>query len=185
MITSRNKYNDQKQRHHNYSGEGFTLVETLVAIAILLLAVTGPLMLSRNTLSTGIHTQGGTTAQYLAEDAVEYVKAVRANNRKAGNDWLAGLDPCINDSCTIDTTKVETDSSAINDCGGSCPPLRFNTATAQYGYDSGWDESPYTRSVSIEEFTGNDHEVFLTVTVDWNFQGRSRSLTVKRLLFKL
>lgn len=183
MTTLRYTYKDQEQRCRNYSGGGFTLVETLVAISILLLAVTGPLMLSRNSLSTGIHSQGGTTAQYLAEDAVEYVKAVRGNNRKAGNDWLDGLDPCMTGSCIIDTTESETDSSAITDCGGSCPALRFNSATAQYGYDSSWEESPYTRSISIDEH--NSNEVMLTITVDWDFKGRSKTLTVNRLLFEL
>ena len=57
--------------------DGFTMVETLVAISILTIAVIGPLGIISQALHTSYYTRNQMTAYYLAQEAIEYVKNER------------------------------------------------------------------------------------------------------------
>jgi type II secretory pathway pseudopilin PulG len=114
---------------------GFTLVEALVAISILMIAIASPMTLAQKGLSTATLSKDQMIASFLAQDAIEAVKNIRdqiAVSLPQGNDWLAGngtefLAPCIckeGDNCnfdvspfifcTIDTTGAWTsDSNSI------------------------------------------------------------------------
>lgn len=160
---------------------GFTLIETLVAIAILMVAVTGPLVLSQQNLSTGIQVQGSLAAQLLAEDAMEFVKSTRDQNISAGDDWLQGLSPCGNQhGCRVDTGN--DGGSAVSGCGANCEALRYDPSTNRYGYDSDWEITDYVRRVYVDE-TVNNREAEVTVEVSWSVQGRTQTITVTRLFF--
>jgi prepilin-type N-terminal cleavage/methylation domain-containing protein len=97
---------------------GFTLVETLVAIAILMIAIAGPLTVAEKGLSAAIYARNQLMASYLAQDAMESIKNIVDSNElaKAKDNttlWLNGLSnySCISSSdspanfCTIDTTS--------------------------------------------------------------------------------
>lgn len=114
---------------------GFTLIEALVAIAVLMVAITGPMVLAQKSLSSADLSKDQTTASFLAQDAIEDVLNIRdtiAVSQTTGS-WLTGptsqgfLAPCICigaacnfDSkapqfCNIDTTFLShwDDSLAI------------------------------------------------------------------------
>ena len=108
-----------KTKKYNFSDDrGFTIMETLVAIFILLLAITGPMVFSQSALRAAFQSRDQITAFYLAQDAIEFVKNKRDDNvllgktgfnNGAGDYWLDGLDECITSGvddfgCTIDTT---------------------------------------------------------------------------------
>lgn len=63
---------------------GFTLLETIVAIAILSLAITGPMIISEKGIDTSIYARDQVTAFYLAQEAVEYIRNIRDTNRING-----------------------------------------------------------------------------------------------------
>ena len=65
---------------NNINIKGFTLVETLVAISILMIAIVGPMTIAQNGLSSSIYAREQFIAQFLAQDALEYVRNVRDNN---------------------------------------------------------------------------------------------------------
>src|SRR4051812_13810349 len=50
----------------------FTLVESMVAISILALAVTGPMIIAQKGIGSAIYAKDQITAFYLAQEAVEY-----------------------------------------------------------------------------------------------------------------
>ncbi len=125
---------------------GFTLVETLVAITVLLLSIAAPLTIAARSLFSAYYARDQITAYYLAEEAIEYVKNARdttflndvlnssvpvANN----TDWLLGLHDCIDNGvgfvgCYVDSTKPfdpyhSTDAVQSCTAGGltDCPPI--------------------------------------------------------------
>jgi len=147
---------------------GFTLVETLVAIAILLLAVAAPLSLATKSLNSSALSKQQITASFLAQEAMEFIRNVRDENVLKDSNWLSNhISKCYgSDGCTVDPTDSGT--TKIKACNGSCPLLRYNELTGVYNHSSlsGTADSIYTRTIKIIEIDSNK-EIAVKVTVSW------------------
>ncbi len=151
---------------------GFTIIETLVAISILLLSIGGPIFAVSSAVSSAVYARDQITAFYLAQDAVEYVRGMRDDNALAQGDWadfLAELPASCTGSgsgqCAIDTTGI---GSPFSTCSGACLPLGYAASTGLYQYSSGV-ASIFTRSVKFADPNPGDlnHEIRVQVTVSW------------------
>ncbi len=197
----------------NIKNKGFTLVETLVAIAILSLAITGPMVIAEKGVSSSIYARDEVTAFYLAQEAVEYVRNVRDTNRIAGygSDWLLQFTAanCIDNGsgqrCQINAIEdfdvPSRESEAISECntlpqqGGVdvCQPVEFDSNPSRnlYGYPevdtSGdtWTPTQFTRTVDIKKEPSNSNEAVITVTVSWqtNIFTPIESFTISEHIF--
>ena len=115
---------------------GFTLIETLIAITVLLLSITAPLHIASQALFSAFYARDEITAYYLAEEAIEYIKNSRDTRFLADvfdsggaviNDdaWLVGLEDCIEDPitgrkrCTVDATLAFMGGNAVGPCPDS------------------------------------------------------------------
>jgi len=163
---------------------GFTLIETLVAVLLLVSAIAGPLTLAAKGLSAALIARDQMVAFYLAQDAVEYVRYVRDSNKlsSAPSGWLAGLSLCIGTSgCTIDPT-----SGTIAACGTSCPYLlKYDDGANHkyFTYDSQGTQTPqrFLRTITLASPAGGGGtEEILTVSVSWRAQsGVTRAIVVR------
>lgn len=149
----------------------FTLVETLLAVTILVISMSGPLTIAAKSLNSALFAKDQITAFYLAQESVEYLRNVRDINALNGrssadpssaNYWLTGISHCINVQCTVQPTGASI-ASAIVACGGECAPLKYDSATGFYGYSSG-EESQFTRYVTLEKVTDNEYSIISTVS---------------------
>jgi prepilin-type N-terminal cleavage/methylation domain-containing protein len=170
---------------------GFTLIEALVAISILLLAVTAPLMSAFIGITSTDLVRDRTVASFLAEDAAEYVITYKDQNALEGNVWLNGFDSCDkpNSWCQIDTLE-----NTIQACPntGVCQLLGINQTTGQYGYGSGanWQQTKFTRSVHIDSKAGKpslgDDEALVTIDVTWkSSSGKTNTVEIKVNIFNI
>lgn len=158
--------------------QGFTLVETLVAIFVLTLSITGPLFIAQQSFSSANTARDRTTAAFLAQEAIEYVRSVRDHNYLSNeSNWLNDLGPCVSGQCTVDTS-VSTYPS-ISSCGSACPVLR-QTSTGLFGYQSG-EDTRFRRTVSITQV--QPHEILVSVSVSWVYKGTTRTFSVEERLF--
>ncbi|NBD73688.1 prepilin-type N-terminal cleavage/methylation domain-containing protein [Patescibacteria group bacterium] len=165
---------------------GFTLVETLIAIAILTITITGLLTVMARMLSLGFLTEDELTASFLASDAVEFVKSVRDTdyiNDVSITDGASGFQSlfggCFSGThCELDTT----DGTVAGTCGGHSSCSRLSTDGTLYGRGFGTD-SPYRRSITLEDIGG--YEYRLIVEVSWQGQQGTRSVTHERLFYDL
>lgn len=171
--------------------KGFTLVEAMVAIAILSLAVTGPLVIAQKGIDSAIYSRDQVTAFNLAQEAVEYIRNIRDSNRIAGSAWLTGLSNCLVSQnagrpCRIDAQYTDTsDPSAVAACPtGSCAALSFDPSSGLYGYTSGWTPTAFTREIVIDD-TVSSKEASLSVTIRWNTNlfSPQRTFTVREYIF--
>src|SRR3989344_5895019 len=170
---------------------GFTLVETLVGISILLMAVVAPLVLITSNITAVFSVKDKITALYLAEDAVDYVKyKIDTNFNKGDTNWLAGIDPwCINgNSCEVDS---------YNDNVGlyTGTVLKFNSNTTSptsgvYGYTSSWQDSKFRRIVTVANASQDPNpntplpdEVIITATILWQDHGVEKQTTISEHAF--
>jgi len=96
--------------------KGFTLIETFVAITILIISIVGPLTLVMKSLSISKTTKAQITAMYLAQDGMEYVRNIRDENILTGNNWLLGLGDCVGvgAKCIVETSDHRNVDSCFN-----------------------------------------------------------------------
>ncbi len=161
---------------------GFTLIETLVAISVLLLSLAGPLAIASNALQSAHYARDEVTAYYLAQEGIEYVRAIRDQNYLSGSPWLTGLDEssaasCIDTPCIVDMTEFDH-----AECGAGCPPLQLSDIGELYNQSTG-ESSIYTRTLTITRVDGGDEEVVVTVSMTWVSKNLNRSFQLTEHLF--
>lgn len=190
-----------KQRNNN--SKGFTILETLVAISILLISIVGPLTVAEKGLVAASTAQDQMTATYLAEDLLEFVRDVRDNYIVANNSsWLAGsvdLSSCntVNSKCDFDT-KVQSPSAPVF---ATCNVTALNLCTLYlapsgsinyYTPDSTLNatSSRFSRSFTItplnESVAGNAEtaaSAVITVNVAWKTGGISNEVVLQDVIF--
>lgn len=176
----------QKQKNIKKDTQGgFTILETLVAVFILVLSLTGPLVFAQNGLRTARLARDQVTGYLLAQDVIESIKNVRDQNGLTNQEyWLSGLESCIGDgtSCSIDTTF---DSLAINSCGGGvCPKLKFDPATGQYS-NTGPQDSVFSRTIYLREIEP-EREMQIVVRIDFESLAiaGTKTITVHENIYK-
>jgi type II secretory pathway pseudopilin PulG len=170
----------------------FTLVEAMVAISILAISVTAPLIIAQKGIGSAIYAKDQITAFYLAQEAVEYIRNMRDTNRITGaSSWLNGLSLCLEtgagERCTIDAQYTDpfTSPDAIKSCpSGLCPVLLFDSTNILYGYGSGWTPTKFTRTVYVDNRTSSK-EAAISVTISWNTNlfSPTRTFTIKEYIF--
>ena len=172
---------------------GFTLIETLVAIALLTMTIVLPFFAIQRTLVATAISMDELVATALAQEALEYVHGVRDNNYLAGRtgaNWLygvmatplAGSANCETPNrCTIDATRTVL-SDAVFECpSNNCNnyPLYLSDTNLYTQVDTG-NRTPYVRHIQVREIEA-DKVVEITVTVTWSYHG-TRSIQIKDVL---
>ena len=125
----------------NNTKKGFSLIESLIAIAVLLLAIIGPFTIATKGLIAANFARDQVTAFYLAQEAAELIRSKRDNNALSGDTWTDGLTKCFNKECTIDATKNIDSNNALSVCGSKCPVLQQSPSSKLFGYSNNWDDT--------------------------------------------
>lgn len=161
-------------------------METLVAISLLLLAITGPMVFAQNGLRAAFQSRDQVTAFNLAQDAIEFIKNRRDHNilNATSDQWLANVyDECESGSiprdggCSIDTstsdgTVIQCSFASENDTG--ClgkdsegledVPLKIDE-DGVFGHTG--DDSIFARTVFVDTVGMGEDEARVTVLVRW------------------
>lgn len=174
--------------------KGFTVLETIIAIAVVSLAIAGATSAVRTGLVGTSIAKEQVKAFYLAQEAIEILRNKRDGNILSNlygtptSSWLQGIagdgDPCGQQRvCTVDATTLGLSNAG---CTGwdSCPYLTQNSTTFLYGYDPSWITTPYRREVQIECAGPCDAatEVAVSVQVSWSHGTTQRSFKTKTIL---
>jgi prepilin-type N-terminal cleavage/methylation domain-containing protein len=173
--------------------KGFTLVETMVAISILMLAILGPLSIASSGLRNSLFAKDQVTAYYLAQEGIEYVRYIRDDNylQSSGN-WLDGLEDCTGTyGCAIDTGKwFGSNNSVIRLCqliGCSDYNILYKDfSTKYYTHQTGGGNTatPFSRIVKVEETT-DEKEIKVTSTVTWQSGVGQKSFELTENVFNI
>ncbi len=171
---------------------GFSLVETLVAITILLIVVTGPLTISMSTARSTSFASEQVQAFFLAQEGAELAQKARDELLLEGiddtppdnlwdefsNDTAGAIyENCFKTTgCGLSfkegtTAEVEDGVLTVTDCatGNNCK-LYYNESAvrSKYTYDSANAvATPFTRVVRFEKTVGADWDVKVISKVTW------------------
>jgi prepilin-type N-terminal cleavage/methylation domain-containing protein len=185
----------KKINKKDINNKGFTILETLVAISILVIAITATFTAAQSGLSSATESRDQVRAFYLAQEAIEMVRNTRDSNSllritAPATSWLTGLasqasDPCyFGKSCTVDAvTKTFTACASP----GSCANLNEDLTVADskygmYGYDVTWTPTNFNRQIDIVQTAGITGEVSVTVTMKWKVGPATRTFVVNEVL---
>lgn len=168
------------------TNRGFSFVETLIGIAILLTGISMPLILVYRSLEATSVARDQIVASYLAEEGVEYIRYIRDSNVLGGNSWLFRILPICNNSgtpCEIRDITNRYSNPQLKNCGGAtCNPVKYNTATGLFG-NAGSETTVFTRAILVVETVPN-REAKVQVTVSWQPKnGPLRTTTLEERIF--
>lgn len=161
--------------------QGFTIIETLVAVTILMIAIAGPLTIANQALTAAYDAKNQMIAANLAQETVEAVKNYKDNALSQG----ASLQNVIG---TFSGQKAMEDSDGnfnIYDCinANNC---RLYQGDDGYSYLDGDGLSPFTRYFTVSQILVNGNpstdEYLLTVTVTWNTGPITNQIQIPEIL---
>lgn len=183
---------------HN-KNKGFTLIEVLVAIFVLITAVVVPLTIGSKAFAYSNFVRDQSTASYLAQEAMEYVRLLRDNaslnpspNEGAWGDFKNSVSNCEggqnndNPGCyfAVGTDPSRTNIQLCEESPSNCPAM-FLQENGTYSYEQNNRQS-FVRTVQTHiENPGspNLERMRITVTLSWNTNGISdRSFSIVNYL---
>ncbi len=170
---------------------GFTLLETLVAVTILVIAIMAPMTIAQNALQNAIYARDQVTAFYLAQEGIEYARALRDKNIMQGNPWLqkpASTANCVSpvdlNQCVVAAGSTGCNIDFVNFCNtlcatpSGCSPLKFSTTG--YSTVGAGTVSKYTRTLTLEQITTQQYKV--KVHMDWTSGRYQRQFDLEEIL---
>ena len=162
---------------------GFTLIETIVGVAILASVLLGPVTVTTASIRRTAESSDRLTALYLAQEGTELIRIIRENNILKGAAWNEGLPD--------GDYEFDFQNSALAAGAASQPPsfigtsILFDSATGAYGYTAG-SPSKFTRKITVIAAIDNDplgipaaDQMDISVVVSWQSQADLPNKTVQ------
>lgn len=163
---------------YSSSVTGYSLIEVLVAISILMLSIVGPLTIAVKSIQSAQYARQQNTAFFLAQEGISSMNTIRNDAAISAFisgtpdtwEWVdeAGLSPCFDSTgCDIDF-RDESLINNVTDCSASASEctLQFDESFGRVVYQHVQGaETPFTRVITLEEVSSD--EVLVTSRVRW------------------
>ena len=157
---------------------GFSLVETVVATAIVLTAVVGPVSIIGDSIHKLYYAKDEIIAINLAQEAIEVVRQIRDSNMINGDTWDTGF--------TFSSYVVDVlDDPALIYCNGCDQKVYYSSADGLYRQGAVFTPTQFSRIVTIDTIGPGVDERNITATVTWTTGGDGGTISVSENIFKL
>lgn len=177
--------------------EGFTLVETLIAISIFSLSIMAVIFVVSDDIADIGYAKKKVVASYLAKEGVEYIRNLRdayvlydPESGQAGwNNFRVKIDPCdtttnSEKSCYFVDEDLFYDGTmtgiSVNACEGSCPVL-YKSPDGGYAYNIAGSVDGFRREIKTREIS--EDEIEITSEVYWNQESGVYSTSFSGVIF--
>lgn len=170
--------------------QGFTLVETLVALMILLTAVVSVISLIGDSLHKMYYARDEVLAVNLAQEGIEMVRQVRDTNMLGGSAWLTNL---ADGTYIIDVAGLLSGSAAngyVIPCAGCTQIVYLDGVKGLYRQGTGamYPATQFSRLVTISSIgltaAELNYERKVTSVVTWKTGGSTGTATASEYLFE-
>ncbi len=188
-------------RYHS-TKKGYSLIEVLIAVAILMLSIVGPMTIAVKSTQSAQYARQQNTAFFLAQEGISIVNTLRNNaglGKYIGGEadawtWIdnAALAPCkASSGCNIDFINPSllshvTSCAVLADCTLYFSPDIANRAAYQSKVKLG-EASPYRRIITLAQSPSNPDEIMVTSRVEWetNVLKGTKVVTLSTSLFNM
>ena len=164
------KKSGRMPRITNKNNDGFTLIETIVAVGIIVIGLVSALTLITNSLFYVSNIGDRLIAANLTAEGLEVVRNIRDNNWLQELPWNSGL--------ADGDYQTSYDSTVLSPYSGN--PLLFDGGSGLYNYSSGAN-TLYVRKISISNLSV--YEIRVVSTVTWQRRGITYSNSAESHLF--
>lgn len=157
--------------------EGSFLVESIVALSLVVTGILGIVVLLTRSLGLTANVSQRAVAAYLAAEGIEVTKNIidTAIATPAGRGWsfVSGLSPAF-----------EVEYNSVNPLGltggvtESRRSLQFNPADGTYSY-GGVQDTPFKRTIRVAVNPLNSDEVQVNAEVKWTVRGTEETLNLE------
>lgn len=183
---------------------GFTLVETLVAVLILTISIGGLLSLAAGGFFSVRYSRNQIIANNLLQESIEYVRNTRDSAFLQGRGWegwkaMMNVDESGNQTggsgegcfgsagCIVDPYTSE---NKIKSCGITCPNIVYYPDNGFYGYASSYPfsistpgyETSFVRSIKLTPSSTMYDQVIVNATISWQNGTSTKTITQKDLI---
>ncbi len=149
---------------------GFTLIETIVAVSIIIIGLVSALTLITNSLFYVSNINDRLVAANLTAEGLEVARNIRDNN------WLQNL--AWNNGLADGDYQAAYNSISLSSYSGNA--LLLDSGTGLYNYNSG-DATNYIRKISLANLSS--YEIRVVSTVTWQRRGITYSNSAESHLF--
>lgn len=181
-----------------HSPPGFTLVETLVAISVLLIVIVGPMTVATNSARSTSFSSEQVQAFFLAQEGLELAQKARDDLLLGSVDFTTGWDEFTDSSGAFadcyDATPcglhLQSGGPVAIDCADSADACRIffdpNNDRNRFSHDntSGADRTPFIREIEMTH-TGDEVEVISTVRWRTGPQAAEQTVVLDTYLFNI
>ena len=154
------------------NNHGFTLIEVLVASALLILMMTGALVAMNNNLRVATRIRQQLVATNLVQEGLELVRNLR------DEDWFFGSP--FGTSIPAGIWRLDWDDAVLTDASAINPTLKKDSAVGIFSYDSP-EETIFTRTIIIIDEPDGHKRV--EVDVSWPASTGGKSVNAELHLF--
>jgi len=166
--------------------KGFTIVETMVAIAIIMTAISGPMVATQKGLNAATNARDQFVAQYLAQDLIEYIYYNREKNKLNDVDWKTNLpqqsNRCDNSSvCIVDTYASNNNIDYIPSGHEDTRTKLYRTTNGFFTHNDSHTPTNFKRRFNFTHV--NDDESIIHVTVSWTTGSRENVVVISKSIF--
>lgn len=159
----------------NNSIKGFTLLEMIIVIFVILVGLTGASSLITQTINSMANYSSKLIAAYLGQEGIEIVRNIRDGN------WLeqrtATTTPW-NDGLSAGDWEIDYNDSQLTSYTGRALKVGYD---GFYNYETGTTTS-FKRKITITP--SGDDILKISVQIQWEERGVSRQIVVQGNLYK-
>lgn len=177
---------------------GFTLVEVMVAVAVLSVGLIGAANLIAYNISNSGKAINKTIATNLAQESIELARNIRDTNWLSGSLWDNNLVQTIGDNRRIAffcgglaNQNISPAPANIDACGNNCVVYTYiktsdgsKCYSDDFGNQAGYNApqvSGFYRLMTLNRMSADS--ILATANIKWLEQGNARYLTIQEILY--
>lgn len=161
---------ENRKKNFSISASGFTLLETIVALTVIVAAMAGPITLATRGIFNAKFAKNKMVAANLAQEGLEIVRKFRDDNILARRAWDFGIGAGDWQADVIGNTLAPFTGALL---------LR-DALSGLYSYMGGSD-SLFRRRITITKPAAD--QMLIAVQVTWTEGGISRTIALQEVLY--